>query len=243
MMNRTKQSGVLAAVAAGALVLGACGSAAPAVGPVELSSAGPASAVPGGGPPEQDPAQRSAPEDAQQAPDAVEQPSGPVTLDGEYLVDMGEVGSARFEVAGSRLALVELSPAPGFRVTGQDLDSDEIEIDLRNGPIEVELEVEIDDGRFDTELEIDRPAVPGPYIYTVGDAGTVTVDTDGRAVTLVGQDTAAGWVATVDERGLARGEVEIVFRDDTGRVVAFDAEIDDGELEVDIDTVTPPRAR
>lgn len=232
MMKRSKQSVVLAAVAAGALAIGACGSAAPPVGPVELGATnddGPVATTPG-----------AAGQGA--SPDPAPGQGQDVSLDGEYLVDMGEVGTARFAVQGFQLSLVDLQPAQGWQVVKEEYEPDEIEIDLVNGPVRVDLEVEIDDGRFETELDIDRPAVPGPYTYTVGEAGTVTIDTDGRGVMLVGQDTAPGWVATVDQEELAEGEVEIDFRDEAGRVAEFDAEVDDGELEVEIDTATPPGA-
>ena len=112
----------------------------------------------------------------------------------------------------------------------------EVEVRLTDGTSTVTVEGELDEGRFKTDMDLETPPVPGRVEYPVGDAGTVTIDVRPDGVGLVGQEAAAGWVATVDADDLREGQVEIHFRNDgAGRSVAFDAGIDDGLLNVDID--------
>jgi hypothetical protein len=66
-------------------------------------------------------------------------------------------------------------------------------------------------------------------MYEVGDAGTVTVTSDGSALSIVAVDAAAGWAAEVE---VATGrEVEADFRNGTRRI-QFNAELEDGQIKV-----------
>jgi len=66
-------------------------------------------------------------------------------------------------------------------------------------------------------------------IYDVGDAGTVTVSSDGSSLAIVAVDTNDGWTAEV-EAPMGR-EVEADFRNGTTRI-QFNAELEDGEIKV-----------
>jgi hypothetical protein len=66
-------------------------------------------------------------------------------------------------------------------------------------------------------------------MYEVGDAGVVTVASDGATLSIVKVDAAAGWAAEV-EVAVGR-EVEADFRNGTRRI-QFNAEFDDGRVRV-----------
>lgn len=76
------------------------------------------------------------------------------------------------------------------------------------------------------------PPAPGPtetIIYEVGDAGTVTVASDGAALSIAAIAAAPGWAAEVE---VAAGrEVEADFRNGTRRI-QFNAELEDGQIKV-----------
>lgn len=69
-------------------------------------------------------------------------------------------------------------------------------------------------------------------VYTVSDAGEIQISSDGDTVSLVETRPAAGWTATGDTEDDS-DEVEVYFRRD-GREVEFEAELDDGRLEVEV---------
>ncbi|MDF1595821.1 MAG: hypothetical protein P1T08_06970 [Acidimicrobiia bacterium] len=76
--------------------------------------------------------------------------------------------------------------------------------------------------------------VPGDsetVIYEVGDAGTVTLASDGTALSIVAAEAAESWTAEVEAAtGL---EVEADFRNGTRRL-QFKAEFEDGEVRVEV---------
>ena len=73
------------------------------------------------------------------------------------------------------------------------------------------------------------PSVNETIMYEVGDAGTVTVASDGASLTIVAVESAEGWAAEVE---VASGrEVEADFRNGVRRV-QFNAELEDGEIRV-----------
>ncbi|MDH5616918.1 MAG: hypothetical protein OEY62_10310 [Acidimicrobiia bacterium] len=64
-------------------------------------------------------------------------------------------------------------------------------------------------------------------VYEVGDAGTVTVASDGASLSIVAAEAAQGWVSEVE---VAAGrEVEADFRNGSRRI-QFNAELEDGEV-------------
>lgn len=228
MMNWTKKSGMLAAVAAGAVLLGACGTSAPAVGPVELSSTAGSGSGSGGA------------ISSQPLPSGSQQPDAGFTgVDGEYVVDAGGAATITYAVAGAQLTVVDVAVNEGWRLIKDEREFNEAEQGFLRGSERVEVSAEIDDVRFETDIDIDAPAAPARLTYPVADAGTVVVDVTPAGVALVSQQAAPGWVATVDEAELAQGEVKVYFRNDgAGRSVDYDAEVDDGQLNVDIDSRT-----
>jgi hypothetical protein len=73
--------------------------------------------------------------------------------------------------------------------------------------------------------------VPGG-VYSVDDAGEIHITSDGSTVRLVETRPAEGWTATGDTED-DDDEVEVVFRSGN-REVEFEAELDDGRLEVEV---------
>lgn len=232
MRNRTKRASMATAVAAGGLALVACGAPTQPVEPVDLrsSAGGQISSVP----------LRT---DPQPAPGPGQGPgsgAGTAGVDGEYEVAAGDAATVRFAVAGRQVTVQNLTVASGWQQVRDDRRPEEVDLSFVRDRTVVDLEAEVDDGRFDTDVDIDSPAAPARITYPVADAGTVTVEVPGDdRVSLVSHEAAPGWVASVDERELDRGDVEIRFRNDgANRSVEFDADTDDGRLNVDIDTRT-----
>lgn len=262
MMNTagtTKRIGILAATAAGALALVACGSPTPQVGSVDLrSDAGSAistSPLPdgvggqGGTGTGEGQGQRGQGQGQGQGQQGQGQQlqgqqgqgqQGARSFDGEYPVEMGNAGTVVFVVDGRQISVADLSLNEGWEQFGEERDSDEVKLKLRNGAELVEVKGEIDDGRVETDVDIDSPAAPARLTYPLSDAGSVTIDVrDNGFIGLVSQEAAPGWVATVDEGDLREGDVEIQFRNDGDlRSVEFDADVDDGMLNIDIDSTT-----
>lgn len=201
------------ALAVGGLVLAGCAAPAPAVPAVDLGPAAATGVAP-----------------------ATPVPAG---IDGEYTVPTGDAATVRFAVTDALIEVLESTPAPGWRQSVDDRRPQEVDLGFVRDGTTVSVDAEIDDGRFETEVDIDSPTVPGRTTYRVGDAGSLTIDVVGDRVGLVGQESGPGWVVTVDERELAEGEVEVRFRNDgESRTVDVDADIDDGRLSVDIDSRT-----
>lgn len=66
--------------------------------------------------------------------------------------DLPDGGSFAFDANG-RLTLTDVSPGDGWEVVEQQEESDEVEIDLREGDRTVDVEVELDDGRIEVEID------------------------------------------------------------------------------------------
>lgn len=87
----------------------------------------------------------------------------------------------------------------------------------------------------------DRPrtesvqSATGSTVYSVEDAGTVTVAFDGTALTLVDKAAAAGWTVSVDSVLATEIEVDFVSAD---RHLRFNAEIEDGAVRVRVEDRT-----
>ncbi len=87
----------------------------------------------------------------------------------------------------------------------------------------------------------DRPrtesvqSTTGSTVYSVEDAGTVTVAFDGTALNLVDSAAAAGWTVSVDSVLATEIEVDFVSSD---RHLRFNAEIEDGAVRVRVEDRT-----
>jgi hypothetical protein len=73
-------------------------------------------------------------------------------------------------------------------------------------------------------------ADPADGVYTVGDAGTVTVRHDGDRLVLDGVQAAEGWTSEVTGQSDTEVEVELVS---PGQEIDFDVEIEDGVVEAE----------
>lgn len=229
MANHTKRGTLVAALLTGGLAITACGSPAPEVSGADLRS---------------DQGQVPTAVGAQTAnpPPATAGSPAPVTsFDGEYPIRAGEAGTVVVVVSGRQITLRDVQLEPGWRQIGLDQDFDEVSVTFAGDSRVTKVDAEVDDGRFDTDVEVESPAIDGRFSYPMGDAGVASVDVTGGFVALAGVEAATGWVATVDERELADGEVQIDVRNDAAsQTVEFDAEVDDGRMKVHVDTRTGP---
>jgi hypothetical protein len=69
-------------------------------------------------------------------------------------------------------------------------------------------------------------------VYAVGDAGEIEIDFDGTTVRVVEARPAEGWTASEDDED-DDDEVEVTFSGDD-RAIEFEAEVDDGRLEIEV---------
>ncbi|MCW4354115.1 hypothetical protein ONR57_12475 [Hoyosella sp. YIM 151337] len=233
-MNRTRLAGSVrtagsgAAVVMAAVVLAGCGTQAP---PVEGAHLENSPGVPG--------LMQSSP--AGEGREGGAETPGP-GADGDVVVSAGEAGAVLVRLDGDVLTLIDVVPEPGWEQVKLEQDPGEIEVDFVRGADTVEVEIEIDDGRLDIEVDTKTPATDGERTYPLEGAGSVTIDVRAGFVSLISVDVADGWVASVDEEELREGEVEIDLRNSaTGQTVEFDAEVDDGRLEVDRTYTSPLR--
>lgn len=225
-----------------ALTLAACqGAGSGGGGPLDVGSTGaPAVDVSGpaataGATPTNDSADASASPDPSASP-AESAGTGQAVADGTYTFQAGDAGMVFLSVAGTELSLDSLTPAEGWQHS-EDVDDDgddrDVEVDFRNGDMEVDFDAELEDQTLDVDVDIDGPAADGSYAFPLGEAGTVTVDVTGTDLTLAEMSPAEGWAIQEHERD---GEVELELRNAaTFTSIAFQADIDDGRLDVDIE--------
>ena len=69
------------------------------------------------------------------------------------------------------------------------------------------------------------------FTQPVGDAGSVTFSTDGGVLAFVSAEAADGWTYTIDRQD--DGHLQVTFRDATGAEVEFEAEFEDGALDLE----------
>ena len=85
-------------------------------------------------------------------------------------------------------------------------------------------------GPSDDDVCTVLPADPADGVYTVGDAGTVTVRLEGDSLVLDGVQPAAGWTSEITGQSATEVEVELVA---PGTEIDFDVEIEDGAVEAE----------
>jgi hypothetical protein len=145
--------------------------------------------------------------------------------------EVSEAGEIDIEHNGTELVLAEVRPNDGWDYREGYDDDDEIEVEFQRENREVEFEIEIDNGRVKVEISDQwRNAEDG--VYEVGEAGEVEFEHNGDQLVLIEVRPGDGWEHTVDE-SRHDNEIEVDLRRD-GDEAEFEAEIDDGRLEVDI---------
>jgi hypothetical protein len=178
--------------------------------------------------------------------------------DGNGVVNMKftvkDAGEVEIERDGDRLILIDARPNEGWEVEIEDDeeedeeeddegtdedegDGSEIEVTFTQGDREVEFEAEIDDGRLAIEIE-ETWYGADPGTYTVGEAGEVEFQRDGDRLVVVGVIANDGWefeAGHEDDEEDASNAIEIAFTSGD-REAEFEATIEDGVLEVEIET-------
>lgn len=150
--------------------------------------------------------------------------------DGTWQV--GDAGEVEFALANGALSLTEVRPADGWQQRVSDEKADEIEVHLTRDTTDWKFEVELDADNLEISKELEIKQAEGGT-YRVGSAGEVSYDTDGTTVTLNDVRPSQGW--TVTKRDESSDDIEIDFRnDDTGGSAEFEAEADDGAVELEI---------
>ncbi len=149
--------------------------------------------------------------------------------DGVWAV--GDAGEVEFSFENGALELIDARPNEGWSVEIDEQSPDEIEVDFESGNVEWEMEIEVEGNQAEIEIDQDiDPAEPGTY--EVGDAGEVEFQSGAEGLVLVDARANEGWNVVVDEQDAE--EIEVEFTRDNVEW-DFDAELDDGELDVEID--------
>lgn len=154
--------------------------------------------------------------------------------DGVWAV--GPAGEVEFRVTGSdTIELVDVRVNDGWEITGQESDSDSIDVDYRQGPVDYQIEIEIDDGVLEIEIDQDiDPAEGGSF--AIGEAGTAEVAVDNGRLVLGDVTITDGWSET--SREVDDDEVELDLRregDGFFELWELQADLDDGGLDIEVD--------
>ncbi|MDQ3507171.1 MAG: hypothetical protein M3494_04020 [Actinomycetota bacterium] len=146
---------------------------------------------------------------------------------------VGEAGEVEFRVEDGILNLVDVSANSGWDYQLGKQDFDEVKVFFIGDEARWEFGAEIDDGYI---LEVEtKQEIPSarPGTYEVGDAGEVSFSTaDGRII-LDDYGVAEGWSANIEENDFE--DVHLKFLGEGGAEYKFEAEYDDGIIEVEID--------
>lgn len=149
--------------------------------------------------------------------------------DGVWAV--GDAGEVEFAVENGALQLVDARPSDGWRMDIDEQAPDEIEVDFERGNVEWEIEIETDGNRLEIEIDQDiDPAEAGAY--EIGNAGIVEVSLGDAGLSLIEATPNEGWDYVIDEESSEEIEVEFTSGDVKWD---FDAEYDDGVLDIEID--------
>lgn len=150
--------------------------------------------------------------------------------DGTWQV--GEAGEVEFVLDSGALSLTEARPAEGWQQRVADEKPDEIEVHFTQDTTDWKFEVELDDNDFEISKELEIKQAEGGT-YQVGSAAEVSFDADGSTVTLGDIRTNEGW--TVTKQDESSDDIEIGFTNTgTGASAEFEAEIDDGAVELEV---------
>lgn len=149
---------------------------------------------------------------------------------------IGPAGEVEFRVTGpDSLELINVQANDGWDITEQEVDSDSIEVDFRRGPVSFDFEVEMDDGVLEIEIDQDIDPAQGST-FAVGEAAMVPVSVDGGRLVLGDVNIMDGWNET--SREVDSDDIELDFRRDGSgffELWEFNADLDDGQLEIEID--------
>jgi hypothetical protein len=144
---------------------------------------------------------------------------------------VGEAGTVTFAVDEGRLVLEGVVAADGWRITEQDADEDDIEVELARASERYLFEVELDDEtHLEVRIEHELEGVPGGT-YALGDAGAVEVRIDGDRLVVERVAVAEGWQLVAEEREDDELEVDLERGDQRWHL---EVEVDDDHLDVGI---------
>lgn len=168
-------------------------------------------------------------------PDASPDPSSDASSEDTgnvFVFEVSNAGEVEIEREGDELRIVSVTPNEGWDYREDYDDDDDLEVEFRQSNREVEIEAEIENGRLKIEIEDDwDDAEDGTYF--IGPAGEVEFERTGDELNLIEVRPAEDWDYRVDDDD-DNDEIEVDFRNGPNDA-SFEAEVDDGRLEVDID--------
>lgn len=225
-----------------ALVLAACAPAEEGTQPAGDATQGNATGTTDAATPSETPGGAAA--TSSDTPSETDAASGSVpTVDGSYTYAVHDAGAVTFSVADGRLTLDSVEARDGWS-WDDDSERNEIDIDFA-GPdsSEADIEIEMERGVLEIEIDTERAAVDGPFEVSLPDgAGTVRLAISGGSMTLDAIEPGDGWEVTREARPGDEVEVRLANADGSVRV-ELEAEVDDGELEVDLEVRRYPAGR
>jgi hypothetical protein len=144
---------------------------------------------------------------------------------------VGGAGTVTFSIADGRLALDEVAPADGWRVTEQAADEDSIDVDLERDGERSTFEVDLKKKGTELEVRIDHDTEDAePGSFELGDAASLTVSVDGDRLVLDDLAVGSGWEVGKEKVGDDEVELELVRGDQRWDL---EIELDDGRLVVE----------
>jgi hypothetical protein len=215
----------LAALAASALLLVACGDDAGSSDPIALEDG--TGGTPAGDGDEVEPA----PDQPEVTGPLGEVVDASVAEPGTWQV--GDAGTVTFSLADGRLSLDDVSPADGWQATEQEADGDEIDVTLERGDERYGFQVELESRGTVLEVRVDHE-IDGADAgrFELGDAGSVTVSIDGDRLVLDDLTVADGWEVLSESLDDDELEIDLARGDQRWHL---ELELDDGRLEVERD--------
>ena len=145
--------------------------------------------------------------------------------------EVGDAGEVEFRFENGSLALDSVRPNPGRNVEVAEEAPDEIEVGFARDNAEWKFEVEAEGNVLRVERQQDLDPAEAEN-YAVGDAGEVEVGLEDGGLVLRDARANQGWNVRVEEQTSDEIEVDFV-RGNVER--QFEAEIDDGEVDVRVD--------
>lgn len=159
--------------------------------------------------------------------------SGGFESPGDGVREVGDAGEVEFRVENGVLNLVNVSANSGWSYQLGKQDFDEVKVFFTGDGSRWEFEANLDDGYL---LEIEtKKEIPfaDPGTYDLGEAGTVTLSEADGGIALDDYSVSEGWSAYVEEDDSE--DVHLSFYAENGSEYEFEAEYDDGVIEVEIE--------
>ncbi len=155
-----------------------------------------------------------------------------VTAIGATEYEVWDAGAVTVDFDGTTLTLIDVATAPGWSHRVEHAAGHEVEVTFTMDSRIVTFKAELELGGVEVEIEEESlTRAEGQHVLSAGPAGTVTITVADGVIVAIDVAASNGWTYTWELEG---DEAEITFTDGTA-VVEWEAEIDGGDLAVEIE--------